>query len=95
VRVTLRVLIVDDQAEFRWFAARLLAADGLVVAGEAATGAEAVAAAHLLRPDLVLLDVQLPDAPRYGERIGASGAIGFLAKEQLSAAALRHLAAQR
>ncbi len=56
-----RVLIVDDHASFRALARRLLDADGFCVVGEAADGAGAVAAVHRLRPDVVLLDVQLPD----------------------------------
>jgi two-component system nitrate/nitrite response regulator NarL len=56
-----RVLIVDDHAAFRSFARRVLVADGLVVVGESADGAAAIAAVPELRPDVVLLDVQLPD----------------------------------
>jgi DNA-binding NarL/FixJ family response regulator len=60
VQVT-RVLIVDDHAPFRSIARQLLTADGFLVVGEAASGAEAIHACGQLRPDLVLLDVQLPD----------------------------------
>ena len=56
-----RVLIVDDHAPFRALARRLLTADGFDVVGEAADGAEALDAARALRPDVVLLDIQLPD----------------------------------
>jgi DNA-binding NarL/FixJ family response regulator len=56
-----RVLIVDDHAVFRSFARRVLLADGLDVVGESADGAAAIADASGLRPDVVLLDVQLPD----------------------------------
>jgi DNA-binding NarL/FixJ family response regulator len=55
------VLIVDDHPGFRASARALLEADGYVVAGEAADGAEAVAAAGALQPEIVLLDVALPD----------------------------------
>ena len=55
------VLIVDDHAGFRHAARALLEADGFRVVGESATGGEGLAAAELLRPDLVLLDVGLPD----------------------------------
>ena len=56
-----RVLIVDDHAPFRALARRLLTADGFDIVGEAADGASAIDAARALRPDVVLLDVQLPD----------------------------------
>jgi DNA-binding NarL/FixJ family response regulator len=56
-----RVLIVDDQEPFR-MAARLVveATDGFEVAGEAETGEDSVTMAHDLKPDLVLMDVNLP-----------------------------------
>ena len=53
-------LIVDDHAEFRAAARTLLEAGGFTVA-EAADGRSAVAAVTRFHPDLVLLDVQLPD----------------------------------
>jgi CheY-like chemotaxis protein len=55
------VLIVDDHASFRRFARRLLEAGGFTVAGEADDGASALAAVEALRPELVLLDILLPD----------------------------------
>jgi two-component system invasion response regulator UvrY len=55
------VLIVDDQAPFRLAAAAVVAATpGFLVAAEAGSGEEAVLLARRLRPDLVLMDVQLP-----------------------------------
>ena len=56
-----RVLIVDDHAPFRSLARRLLVAAGFQVVGEAADGADALDAVRDLAPDVVLLDVQLPD----------------------------------
>ncbi len=56
-----RVLIVDDHAGFRASARRMLECDGFEVVGEAADGAEALVAARELVPDLVLVDVGLPD----------------------------------
>ena len=55
------VLIVDDHPAFRRTARLLLEAEGFDVLGEAADGASAVEAAKRLSPQLVLLDVQLPD----------------------------------
>ncbi|MEA2429615.1 MAG: hypothetical protein QOF65_1921 [Thermoleophilaceae bacterium] len=55
------VLIVDDHAGFRLSARRILEADGYEIAGEAEDGRSAIAAARRLRPDIVLLDVNLPD----------------------------------
>jgi DNA-binding NarL/FixJ family response regulator len=59
--VATRVLIVDDHASFRGSATTLLRSEGYDVGGEAETGTEAVRLADELKPDLVLLDVQLPD----------------------------------
>ena len=55
------VLIVDDHARFRRSARRLLEFEGYEVVGEAADGSGALKAAAALRPDVVLLDVNLPD----------------------------------
>jgi CheY-like chemotaxis protein len=57
----LSILIVDDYAPFRTLARALLERDGFRVVGEAEDGTAAVTAARLLRPEVVLLDVQLPD----------------------------------
>jgi DNA-binding NarL/FixJ family response regulator len=55
------VVIVDDHAAFRSAARAILQAAGFDVVGEAADGASAIAAVAELRPDVVLLDIQLPD----------------------------------
>src|SRR5262245_61508539 len=60
-RVRRTVLIVDDHAGFRSMARALLESGGFEVVGEAADGASALALASELQPELVLLDVQLPD----------------------------------
>jgi DNA-binding NarL/FixJ family response regulator len=57
----LRVLIVDDHPSFRALARALLLAEGYDVVGEAENGVAALRQAKELEPDVVLLDVQLPD----------------------------------
>jgi DNA-binding NarL/FixJ family response regulator len=56
-----RVLIVDDHAVFRASARRMLETDGFDVVGEAEDARSAFSAVRELNPDVVLLDVQLPD----------------------------------
>ena len=60
MRVPCTVLIVDDHDGFRSFAKELLEAEGFEVVGEAADAASALAAAARLRPEVVVLDIQLP-----------------------------------
>jgi DNA-binding NarL/FixJ family response regulator len=56
-----RVLIVDDQEPYRRAMGAVVdATDGFVVVGSATTGEESLAAAAELRPDLVLMDINLP-----------------------------------
>lgn len=55
-----RVLIADDQTLIRTGFRLILTARGITVVGEAADGAEAVAEAHRLRPDVVLMDIRMP-----------------------------------
>ena len=55
------VLIVDDHEVFRASARALLQAGGFDVIGEAAGGMEAIEAVGMLRPEVVVLDIQLPD----------------------------------
>ena len=107
------VLIVDDHASFRGFARRLLEAGGLTVVGEAGTAQQAIASAQQLAPDVVLLDVMLPDGDGFAvaeqiatpvvltsshelddlrTRLERSRALGFIAKDDLSAEAIRELA---
>ena len=111
------LLIVDDHDGFRESARALLETEGFAVVGDAADGAGALAEAARLRPDVVLLDVQLPDvdgfavaerlaadpdpprvvlissreAAAYGPRMAAAPVCGFLAKRELSGAALAAL----
>ena len=57
----IRVLLVDDNALFRDGIVQILHADGrFEVVGQAADGAEAVAAAGRLHPDLILMDLRMP-----------------------------------
>ena len=55
------MLLVDDHAGFRRMARLLLQRGGYDVVGEAGTAADALTSARDLEPDLVLLDVLLPD----------------------------------
>jgi DNA-binding NarL/FixJ family response regulator len=55
-----RILLVDDHPLTRSALGGLLAQNGFDVAGEAADGAEAIAAAAQLQPDLILLDLSMP-----------------------------------
>jgi DNA-binding NarL/FixJ family response regulator len=66
------VLIVDDHENFRTTARALLEADGFEVVGEVGDGDSVVAEVRRLRPDLVLLDIQLPDSDGFeiAERLG-------------------------
>ena len=70
------VLIVDDHAGFRGFARRLLEADGFTVVGEAGDGHSALTAFDDQRPEIVLLDVVLPDIDGFAvaDRLAEKGA---------------------
>ena len=117
VPVPKTVVIADDHPSFRSSARAILQAEGFEVIGEAEDGAGALDAVRDLSPDVLLLDVQLPDqdgfsvcrqlglnggppavvlvssrdACDYGGLIEQSGARGFIAKAELSGAALADL----
>ncbi|HEV3471706.1 MAG TPA: response regulator transcription factor [Actinomycetota bacterium] len=69
------VLIVDDYARFRVAARDLLEGAGFDVVGECADGGSALDLTAVLDPDLVLLDVQLPDIDGFevAERLAKTG----------------------
>jgi DNA-binding NarL/FixJ family response regulator len=70
------VLIVDDHPSFRASARYMLEADGYEVVGEAADGTSAIDAVRALQPDVVLLDIRLPDLNGFqvAERLAVNGA---------------------
>jgi len=59
--MALTVLVVDDDDGFRKLVSRMLTSWGLTVLGEAGTSAEGLMRSTELRPDVVLVDVGLPD----------------------------------
>jgi DNA-binding NarL/FixJ family response regulator len=59
--MTRTILLVDDHPSFRATARTMLEAEGFSVVGEAEDGSAALRSVGELHPDLVLLDVQLPD----------------------------------
>jgi DNA-binding NarL/FixJ family response regulator len=111
------VLLVDDDPEFRKLSRRILSSAGFEVVGEAGTVAAALSAASELQPEVVLVDVGLPDGdgielaeqltqmawrPRVvlisvdrdavtSDEVGASGADGFVPKDDLPGAGLERL----
>jgi DNA-binding NarL/FixJ family response regulator len=81
------VLIVDDHAGFRAVARRMLEASGFFIAGEAEDGTQAIRAAQELAPDIVLLDIQLPDidgleVARRLARDGQTGSVVFVSSRE-------------
>ncbi len=73
--MTTTVLIAGDHETFRSFARALLESEGFEVIGEARDGLSGVQAVRSLRPDLVVLDVQLPDLSGFEvlQRLRAEG----------------------
>src|SRR5215467_11422805 len=69
------LVVVDDHARFRAAVAERLAAAGWRIVGEAATGAAAIDIVARLAPDVVLLDVVLPDMDGFAvaDRLAAAG----------------------
>lgn len=71
--VPVRVLVVDDHPDVRAAVSAMLAAGGFAVIGAVATGAEALAASAEGAPDVVVLDIRLPDLDGFAvaERLAA------------------------
>ena len=90
-RMARSVLVVDDSAPFRATARALLEARGYRVVGAVADGGEALAAVEALRPDAVLLDINLPDADgiAVAGRLSGAGGPAVVLVSTLDAAALR------
>jgi two-component system nitrate/nitrite response regulator NarL len=59
--VPISVLLIDDDPSFRVLAQRAISGAGMSVIGEADTAREGIKAARDLQPDVVLVDVGLPD----------------------------------
>src|ERR1700710_366875 len=110
------LVIVDDHAGFRASARALLELDDFAVVGEAGDGAGALSEVARLAPEVVLLDIGLPDMSGFdvAEQISARttvvlvssrspdqvslrargcGAVGFIAKDELTGAGLAALLA--
>jgi DNA-binding NarL/FixJ family response regulator len=77
----MRCLIVDDNHEFLVSASTLLSSQGLEIVGTASTGPDALRQAEALRPDVVLVDVQLGEedglevARQLDERVPGTGVV--------------------
>jgi DNA-binding NarL/FixJ family response regulator len=82
----MRAIVVDDHAPFRAHACELLELEGFEVVGEAADGASALALAAEVEPELVLLDVGLPDVSGFelAERLAASATIVLVSNRDRS-----------
>jgi CheY-like chemotaxis protein len=90
-RMARSVLVVDDSAPFRATARALLEARGYRVVGAVADGSEALAAVEAMRPDAVLLDINLPDADgiAVAGRLSGEGGPAVVLVSTLDGAAMR------
>jgi DNA-binding NarL/FixJ family response regulator len=76
------ILIVDDHTLFRKGARQMLEAErDMQVLGEAATGREALEQARLLMPDVILMDIKMPDPAALGKAIDGVQATRILSRE--------------
>jgi DNA-binding NarL/FixJ family response regulator len=86
LHVAVSVLIVDDHPAFRASARTMLELDGFEVVGEAEDGASGIRQAGALEPDVVLLDVALPDMSGFdvAERLAPSAKVVLTSSRQQS-----------
>jgi len=79
---TIDILIVDDHTLFRTGIRKMLEAEpGMRVVGEAATGREALEQARSLVPDVILMDIKMPDPSGSGEALDGIEATRILCRE--------------
>lgn len=81
-----RLVIVDDHESFREWARQLLGHEGFEVLGLAADGRSAIELVERLRPDVVLLDVQLPDISGFDVAERLAGHVAVVLTSSRSAA---------
>lgn len=82
------VVIVDDHEGFRTRARELLESDGYDVIGESADTRSALSAVRSLRPDVVILDIQLPDGSGLDiarELLAHAGSVVLISSRERSA----------
>lgn len=84
------ILVIDDHGGFRATARRMLERDGWTVVGEAADGRSGLAAVAELAPDVVLLDIGLPDidgfdvAEHLAQRVDAPSVVLVSSRDRTS-----------
>jgi DNA-binding NarL/FixJ family response regulator len=89
----MRILLVDDHAMVRDGLRALLEKHAITVVGECSNGRDAIACARQLRPDIVIMDVNVRPNSRRAPRMLAAGASGFLDKSAGETELLQAIAA--
>jgi DNA-binding NarL/FixJ family response regulator len=91
--VSLRILIVDDEPQIRSILQKMIERhEGWMVCGEASDGVEAIEKARELKPDLILLDISMPNLdglsalPRIREQCPSSEILMLTLHESLEMA---------